>query len=212
MEVDRIYTIAVEPSGSLWIGGYRDPMFTQVSMFAGGQDYFLTDNSQWLDASQWRATYDITTFVPRGVYTITISNAKGTDGIAIPTDTRFNFTVDYAGEISDFTPPNPPLVLAGGKLGDPSTVESMWAATEPDSAIARYRYAIGSIQGATDIVYWTYIAGTSMTRSGLVFEAGHRYWVTVQAQNTSGLWSAKAYCSFVAGQPMNRVFLPIMRR
>ena len=131
-KVDRIFTLEAAPDGSLWIGGFRNPMFTQVSVYAGGLDYLLEENSQWLDASLWRTTYDITTFVPRGVYTLTISSAKGTDGIAIAADSRFNFTVDYAGEISDFTPPDPPLVVAGGKTGDPSTVVLNWTAEEPD--------------------------------------------------------------------------------
>ncbi len=174
--------------------------------------YAVIDNAQWISDAIWRATYDITSLVPRGVYTISVSGARGTDGMEIPTDTRFGFTVDYAGEITDQTPPNPPSVIAGGKEGDASTVEALWWASEPDSAIIGYRYTIGSAAGATDIVNWTATAGNSLTRSGLGLVAGRQYWLAVQARNVGGLWSASGYSAFVAGQPIRRVFLPLVLR
>ena len=128
----------------------------------------------------------------------------------IPTDTRFSFVVDYAGQITDQTPPNTPLVIAGGKQGDPSAVEAMWWASDPDSSITGYRYAIGSAPGATDIVNWTTTSNNSFTRSGLGLVVGRQYWVAVQARNIGGLWSASGYGAFVAGQPLRRVFLPLV--
>ena len=130
----------------------------------------------------------------------------------IPTGTRFGFTVDYAGEITDQTPPNPPSVIAGGKEGDASSVEATWSANDPDSSITGYRYAIGSAAGATDIVNWTNISSNSMTRSGLGLVEGWQYWLAVQARNEGGLWSASGYSAFVAGQPFHRVFLPVVIR
>ena len=174
--------------------------------------YIVLDNAQWLSSTQWRATYDITSLVPRGTYTISVSGAKGTDGMEIPTDTRFSFVVDYAGQITDQTPPNVPSVIAGGKEGDPSTAEVVWWASDPDSAITGYRYAIGSAPGATDIVNWTTTSNNSFTRSGLGLVEGRQYWVAVQARNIGGLWSASGYSAFVAGQPLRKVFLPLVLR
>jgi subtilisin family serine protease len=173
-------------------------------------DYVVIDNAQWVTDRVWRATYDITSLVPRGTYTISVSGAKGMDGMEIPTDTRFSFVVDYAGQITDQTPPNTPLVIAGGKQGDPSTVEAIWWASDPDSSITGYRYAIGSAPGATDIVNWTTTNNNSFTRSGLGLIEGRQYWVSVQARNIGGLWSASGYSAFVAGQPLRRVFLPLV--
>lgn len=174
--------------------------------------YAVLDNAQWLSSTQWRATYDITSLVPRGTYTISVSGARGTDGVEIPTDTRFSFVVDYAGQITDQTPPNVLLVIAGGKEGDPSTVEAMWWASDPDSSITGYRYAIGSAPGATDIVNWTMTSNNFFTKTGLGLVAGRQYWVAVQARNIGGLWSASRYSAFIAGQPIRKVFLPLVMK
>lgn len=171
--------------------------------------YQIIDNAHWSDDSHWRATYDITSLVPRGTYTISVSDAQGTDGMEIPTDTRFSFTVDYAGQITDKTPPPPPSVIAGGKEGDPSTVEAMWLAGDPDSLITGYRYAIGSTPGATDIVCWTTTTSTSLARSGLGLVEGRQYWLAVQARNVGGLWSVRSYSTFISGRPLSEVFLPL---
>ena len=174
--------------------------------------YVVLDNAQWITDTVWSATYDVTSLVPRGTYTISVSGAKGTNGMEIPADTRFTFTVDYAGEITDQTPPDPPWVIAGGVEGDASTVEAMWSASDPDSSITGYRYAIGSAAGATDIVNWTNTSSNSITKSGLGLVEGQQYWLAVQARNEGGLWSASGYSAFVAGQPFRRAFLPLVIR
>ena len=133
-------------------------------------------------------------------------------GMEIPTDTRFGFTVDYAGEITDQTPPPSPTVIAGGVEGDASTVEATWSASDPDSSITGYRYAIGSAAGATDIVNWTSTSNNSITISGLGLVEGRQYWLAVQARNVGGLWSSSGYSAFIAGQPYPRVFLPVVLR
>jgi hypothetical protein len=130
----------------------------------------------------------------------------------IPADTRFGFTVDYAGQITDQTPPSAPSVMAEGIQGDASSVEVSWSASDPDSSIIAYRYAIGSAAGATDIVNWTNTSTTSISRSGLGLVDGQQYWVAVQAQNVGGLWSASAYSAFVAGQQSPRIYLPLVMK
>jgi subtilisin family serine protease len=206
-EVAIGHGIAVDGDGSVWIGTAFG-----VCVLGYGFDYHVVDNTQWLDAAHWRATYDVTSLVPRGAYTVSVSGARGTDGMEIPTDTRFGFSVDYAGEITDRTAPPPPAVIAGGVQGDASTVEAFWWASDPDSSITGYRYAIGSAAGATDIVNWTSTSSNSITRSGLGLVEGRQYWLAVQARNVGGLWSASGYSAFVAGQPYPRVFLPLVFR
>lgn len=167
--------------------------------------YAVLDNAQWITNTVWRATYDITSLVPRGVYTLSVSSAKGVDGMEIPIDTRFSFTVDYAGQITDQTPPPIPFVSASGKQGDASYVEAAWLAIDPDSSIIGYRYAIGSAAGATDIVNWTSTTATGISRSGLGLVTGRQYWLSVQAQNVGGLKSDSRYSAFVAGQQTSKV-------
>jgi hypothetical protein len=142
--------------------------------------------------------------------TQTISLPPGDIPVAL--ETRFGFTVDYAGEISDRTAPEAPSVIAGGKKGDPTTVEAMWWADDPDSQITGYRHAIGSAAGATDIVNWTVTSNDSLTRSGLGLVEGQQYWLSVQARNAGGLWSPSGYSAFIAGRPYSKVFLPLVVR
>jgi len=215
-----VHSIAIDSDGAKWLGTIGGG----VNVLWGGQDYHISDNAQWLDATHWRATYDMTSLVPRGAHTVSVSGARGATtmmsgtlalplpggGMEIPTDTRFSFTVDYAGEITDQTPPPPPGVIAGGVEGDAPTVEAMWWASDPDSSITGYRYAIGSAAGATDIVNWTTTSSNSVSKSGLGLIDGQQYWLAVQARNEGGLWSASGYSAFIAGQPFPRVFLPLV--
>jgi len=90
-------------------------------------------------------------------------------------------------------------------------VEATWWASDPDSSITGYRYAIGSTQGAKDIVNWTTTSSNSMSRSGLGLVAGQQYWVVVQARNEGGLWSDSGYSAFTADQrSYMRLFLPLV--
>jgi subtilisin family serine protease len=211
LPMNHVTAIAIQDDRAKWFGTWGGG----ASVLYSGQDYVIANNAQWLDATHWRATYDVTSLVPRGTYTISVSGARGATtmmsgtlafplpggGMEIPTDTRFGFTVDYAGEITDQTPPPPPGVIAGGVEGDASIVEAMWWASDPDSSITGYRYAIGSAAGATDIVNWTTTSSNSISRSGLGLVDGQQYWLAVQARNEGGLWSASGYSAFVAGQP-----------
>lgn len=158
------------------------------------------------------AIFDFNTLIQRDQYFLTVSGAKDSLGMEIPADSRFGFTVDYAGEITDQTPPDAPFALAGGVEGDVSGLEAIWFANDADSAITGYRYALGSAPGATDIINWTTTSETSVQLSGLGLAAGQRYWLAVQARNTGGLWSVSAYSGFVAGQPLSRTFLPIVTK
>jgi len=153
-------------------------------------DYSVLDNGQWFDDHTWSATYDITSLVLRGTHTINVSGAKGTDGMEIPTDTRFSFVVDYAGSISDTTPPVQPTVTASGD-GTLTTISASWSSSDAESPIIQYRYGIGTTPGARDVVAWNYVssATTSMTRTGLNLTYGQPYYVTVGARNEGGLWS-----------------------
>ncbi len=199
----------IDSNGSKWLA--TDSL--GVAVLYGGDDHSVIANATWLDDTHWRATYDVTSLVPRDDYTIQVSTAQATDGMEIPADTRFGFTVDYAGSISDQTPPYPPSIWASGKEGDASYVDASWSAFDPDSPITLYRYAIGSAAGATDIVDWTNTSDSSMTRSGLGLVKDQQYWVAVQARNVGGLWSTSGVWPFIAGQKSYRkIYIPVIMR
>ncbi len=198
-------SIAVDRSGNVWVGTSQG-----LAVLWSWVEYGVTDNGRWLDDRTWQATYDITSLVPRGDYVISVSGARGLDGMEIPADERFSFTVDYAGTISDGTPPASPNLYASGVAGDASAVYARWSAADPDSAITLYRYAVGASDGATDIVSWTETTATSLSRSGLGLVAGRRYWLGVQARNSGGLWSGTTWLAFTAGEvSAGNVYLPL---
>ena len=191
-----------------------DQSLNPIVGFGAAQPYTtfaVLDNAQWITNSLWRATFDMTSLVPRGAYTMSVSGAQGVDGMEIPTDTRFGFTVDYAGQITDKTAPPTPWIFADSATGNAGYVTAHWTETAPNSTIIHYRYAIGSAPGLVDVVNWTLIDTTTFTRSGLGLVAGQRYWVSVQAQNQGGLWSAIAASELTAGAKNPRLYLPVIR-
>ena len=218
-----LYQVSLDPGSPVGIQRVKFTLVFSASMdqsvnpevtfgpAAPHNQFTISDNAQWMDGKTWSAAYDITSLVPTGVQTISVSGAKGLDGMEIPKDTRFSFLVDYAGEITDSTPPNTPWVFASGNTNDISFVMVNWSATDPETSIIGYRYAIGTAPGATDIVNWTNTTKTSISRNGLILIDGHQYWVSIQAQNSGGLWSQIAYSPFVAGEVSYiKAFLPLV--
>jgi PKD repeat protein len=152
----------------------------------------------WPAPNRYRVLYDFSTSVPRGAYTLTVQGAAGTDGIRITPHSSTAFTVDYAGYINDTTPPPAPTVAACA-AATPDTLSARWSASDPESAIDRYQYAIGLTPGGAEVVNWTFTPLTEATRTGLTLIAGQTYYVSVKARNEGGLWSVAGSVGVVAG-------------
>ncbi len=148
---------------------------------------------QWINPALYRSSYDINSLVPKHTYLINVSSALGTDGIEIVSSNEFSFTVDYAGGITDQTPPTQPLVMDDGAFTASTTqLHASWISTDAQSAITQYQYAIGTSAGGTDVVNWTTpnpATATQVTKSGLLLTNGQKYYIAVRAKNTGGLWS-----------------------
>ncbi len=91
----------------------------------------------------------------------------------------------------DLTPPTTPVVTVGSAvlpLGAPLTAS--WTATDPDTMVAEYTYAVGTAPGEADVSGWL-SAGieTSVSRDDLALEVGRTYYVSVKARNPSQRWS-----------------------
>ena len=86
----------------------------------------------------------------------------------------------------DKTPPTTPVVTACRETN--GTIAAQWTSSETDSAIAQYRYAVGTSSGDSSIKQWTATTSTSAQISGI--PAGTRVYVSVMAQNQFGFWSA----------------------
>lgn len=175
----------------------------------------VTEDPQWLDEFTFNVTFEFTSAVPRGEYSIYIQEALGTDGIKVAPFQSANFLVDYAGEISDTTPPPTPSVYAWGN-GSLSQLSAQATANDPESETTGYRYAIGSTPGGTEVVSWTNTSTTEITHTGLLMQPGQSYYVSFQARNIGGLWSPVGVSNpIVNGLPNTspqKLFLPLIKR
>ena len=94
----------------------------------------------------------------------------------------------------DTTAPSAPTVTDEG-ANTPSTTQlsASWSgASDAESGIAEYQYAIGSTSGGSDIVDWKATTATSVTETGLSLSAGSTYYFSVKAKNGVGLLSDPA--------------------
>jgi hypothetical protein len=167
---------------------------------------------QWRSGPHYRAEYDMTSLVPRGPYNLTVSGARGADGIEIAPFSDVTFTVDYAGGVTDKTPPSAPTVAADICLNSTYSAAATWSANDAESGIDLYSYALGASAGGTEVVNWTTTDLTTVVRSGLSLLTGQRYYFSVKARNAAGLWSAPASSSFLAGVECRRAYLPLVMR
>jgi len=111
------------------------------------------------------------------------------DNIAAPNYQDFNV---------DWTPPAAFTVIGGTSAIDSDTTYSKtqlsanWtSSTDPNSAIAKYWYAIGTTLGGTNVVNWTSAgSNTAVTQTGLSLQVGQTYYFSVKAEDGAGLQSA----------------------
>jgi len=172
----------------------------------------ISYNPQWLDETHFQVSYDFTSIVPRGEYFVTTQGGLGSDGILTAPSEGAHFVVDYAGEISDTTPPSQPNVLAWGN-GNLTQLSAQAQANDPDSLIVGYRYAIGTTPGGVEVVNWTNISKNQVTHTGLSLLPDQGYYVSFQARNEGGLWSPIGVSNpVVNGAKLNNLYLPMTLR
>jgi hypothetical protein len=175
--------------GNLW---YQSE--NKLNVRWGGIDYTFTDG-RWLSDMRFAAGYDFTPLVLPGQYTVLADGAVDADGMVAYAGTSYAFQVDFGAGVS-LDPPNPPQVTAQTN-GALNHLAASWQNSSLN--VDQYRYAIGTSPGARNVVGWTYLAGTSFARSDLNLVQGQSYYVTVQARNTSELWSVDGVSNVVIG-------------
>jgi len=179
--------ITFDANGSKWFGIDGGG----VGALWNENRYIVLDNTSWVDDNHFRASYDINALIERGDYRITVADAAGGDSIEIAPDTSTTFIVDYAGGVSDITPPPMPAVTAcAGNTMD--HIYASWTASDPDSDIDLFQYAIGTTPGGSDVVNWTNTTETTFERVGLNLTPLQTYYISVRARNLGGLWSQPA--------------------
>jgi len=184
------YPFTFDSRGNLWYNS------SGLTVHWGGIDYPFTDG-QWLSATRFQAGYDFDANIAPGFYEVQVDGAVSSDGMVAYAGSSTTFQVDFGAGVT-LDPPPPPQVTAQTN-GSLNHLAAIWHTGSPN--IDQYRYAIGTTPGARNVVGWTYLAGTSVSRTDLNLVQGQTYYVTAQARNTSGLWSANGVSSgVVAGQ------------
>jgi PKD repeat protein len=116
--------------------------------------------------------------------------------IVIDSATNLSTTVQELINV-DWTNPTDITTVNDGNATDIDTFYSNtefaanWSfSTDPNSAIARYRYAIGTSPGATDVVNWTdnWFSDT-VVHTGLTLTYNITYYICVKSENGAGLES-----------------------
>ncbi|MBU0765916.1 MAG: T9SS type A sorting domain-containing protein [Bacteroidetes bacterium] len=118
---------------------------------------------------------------------------------SVTRDNMTHFSPTETEEINvDRTPPSDIVVVCDGTGTDIDTTNSNnelsanWtASTDVHSDIARYRVAIGTTPGETDVLDWMDNgASTSITASGFIGLTNNTiYYISVKAENNAGLFS-----------------------
>lgn len=185
---DTIVLDTTPPTGTIEINGgaiyaSASPVTLTISSDGAVQMRFSNEDGIW---SGWE-TYATTKSWP-------LSSGDGAKTVyAEFKDAAGNVSTDLISDdiTLDTSAPSAPTVTDEGAY-TPSTDEliASWSgASDAESGMEQYRYAIGTSAGGTDVVGWTTTNDTAITRTGLSLTTGQTYYFSVQAQNGAGLWS-----------------------
>ncbi len=126
---------------------------------------------------------------PAGPYTVQTLlfqlPAAGRYGVAV---WKNGGSGDYRVLFDDSAPTSLVVTPASAFPTSITELSASWSASDPETSIIKYEYAIGASPGATDVVDWT-DAGldTSVTRSDLTLNWEADYYFTVRATNGLGM-------------------------
>jgi len=125
----------------------------------------------------------------------------------LPTAGRYGVLVWNKGGSASFSysllfdddPPTVPDITVDSYTNDLTSLSASWTASDPDTGITKYEYAIGTTAEGTDVVNWTDTGtNTSFTRNDLTLVSGHNYYISIRAINGLGLTSQATSSAILA--------------
>lgn len=144
----------------------------------------------WYDGSTWRKLSLDTAFYTGMNSSIAVNGNR----IDIAYSDSSNRSVKKITGYYDYTAPATPVVTDAGQFTtNASQLWASWTASDPDSGIDGYEYAIGTSPtdpGSGYTVGWTSRSSASVTHTGLSLVNGQTYYFYVRAKNRAGDWSA----------------------
>ena len=175
----QVWQSTVSAPSFTWSGA------TSTSGIAGYLVYFGSDPEGTSTSLVTSASYTANA-VSAGTYYLRLRTKDNVGQLATKWSTAFEFKYDT-------TAPAAPVVTDDGDFtGSATKLHAMWFASDSESGIVEYQYAVGKSAGAADVVDWT-SAGSAIQASiaipgqGLVL--GETYYISVKAKNEAGLWS-----------------------
>ena len=172
----------------------------------------ITSYPQWMDPLNFSSSHFFSVRTVRGKYLVQVTDALGVDNVVTAPNIDKSFIIDYAGEISDTSPPPAPFVSAWGN-GSLTQLSARALVADPESDIVAYRYAIGTTPGGTDVINWTDTIDAEITHTGLSLLKDQAYYVSFIARNVGGLWSPVGISNpVVNGSSFKFIFLPVITR
>ncbi|NLN78802.1 MAG: hypothetical protein GX141_07785, partial [Armatimonadetes bacterium] len=136
--------------------------------------------------------------VQSGTYFLRIRTKDNAGSLADEWLTAFEFKYDSSA------PQTPAVHDDGDFTGSASTLHATWFSMDEESEVVEYQYAVGTSEGAADVVGWTSAgddieAAISIPGAGL--QLGQTYFISVKAKNGAGTWSAVGSSDGIALAP-----------
>ena len=214
---NEIHDIFQANDRSVWFASAQNNAQGGASQYWMGDTIQITLEQDPNNPLQYHGQRKFTSATPPGEYYVTVFDV-GTEGTVYAAPFRgLSVLVSYANPIAIQKTPHSPNITAMNDNLDGTTLTAAWTVEDPDSVISKFRYRIGTREGAGDIVDWTTTSGQRFTRRNLKLVHGQTYYVTIQAGNDGGLWSANGVSNAVIagvgpGSLVRPVYLPALYR
>ena len=112
---------------------------------------------------------------------------------AVKSDGSYSSPPDMICLVTDRTPPDKPTITLDSLVF--RTLVAHWSASDQESGISKYCYAVGTHSGNCDVVSWSQTSNKSITLTDMPTRIN--LYLTVKAQNGMGYWSQPSTAQFM---------------